>query len=109
MLVVHMFQLTGRCGSGGSWWQSVAWSTCFPVWKNMKCCRSNIEVSVPNVGIAVTIPNVAVPVFSGGFCLLAARRMVQKCFVGYNRCAFLDGCFVQRALSLSPKSLQNSN
>jgi len=63
----------------------------------MKCCRSNIEVSIPNVGIAVTILNVAVPVFSGEFCLLAARRMVQKYFVGYNGCAFLDACFVQRA------------
>ena len=75
----------------------------------MKCCRPNIEVSVPNVGIAVTIPNDAVPVFSGEFCLLAARRMVQKYFVGYNRCAFLDACFVQRARSFSPKSLQNPN
>jgi hypothetical protein len=27
----------------------------------MKCCRLNIKVSVPNVGIAVTIPNVAFP------------------------------------------------
>jgi hypothetical protein len=60
----------------------------------MKCCRSNIKVSIPNVGIAVTIPNGAVPVFSGEFCLLAARRMVQKYFVGYNRRAFLDACFV---------------
>jgi hypothetical protein len=25
----------------------------------MKCCRSNIKVSIPNVGIAVTIPDVA--------------------------------------------------
>jgi hypothetical protein len=63
----------------------------------MRCCRLNIKVSVPNVGIAVSIPNVAVPVFSGEFCPLAARRMVQKYFVGNNRCAFLDACFVQRA------------
>jgi len=36
-------------GNGGGWWRSVAWSTCFLVWKNMKCCRSNIEVSISYV------------------------------------------------------------
>jgi hypothetical protein len=48
-------------GNGGSWWRSVAWSTCFFGWKNMKCCGLNIKVSIPNVGIAVTIPNAALP------------------------------------------------
>jgi hypothetical protein len=36
-------------GNGGSWWRSVAWSTCLLVWKNIKCCRSNIEVSISYV------------------------------------------------------------
>jgi len=46
MLVVHMGELIGGFGDGGSWCRSVAWSTCFFGWKNMKCCRSNIEVSI---------------------------------------------------------------
>jgi hypothetical protein len=52
MLVVHVVQLIWGFGNGGSWCRSVAWSTCFLVGKNMKCCGLNIEVSVPNVGIA---------------------------------------------------------
>jgi len=49
MLVVHLGELIWGFGNGGSWWRSVAWYMCFFVWKNMKCCRSNIEVSISYV------------------------------------------------------------
>jgi len=56
MLSVHVFQLICRVWE---WRLRVTVSfglCCFFGWKNMRCRRLNIEVSIPNVGIAVTIP-----------------------------------------------------
>jgi hypothetical protein len=61
----------------------------------MKCCRSNIEVSIPNVGISVTGPHVIVPVFGGRLWLdrvkMCSRISNHKAFISLVRRIVAEG------------------
>jgi hypothetical protein len=50
----------------------------------MRCRRLNIKVSIPNVGIAVTIPNVVALVF-GAFRLVPSYGNAEFMWLGKPR------------------------
>jgi hypothetical protein len=53
MLMVHMFQLTWRCGNGGGKSACEVLPMLFFGWKNMRCHRFSIAVTIPHAVVLV--------------------------------------------------------